>query len=418
MRVVHVPRRFTAAVWGGTETYLRELGAGLAEAGLEQAIYTSSALEQATGDRCGSLPVRRFPHHYPEWFLSAERRARYDNKGGNLLSPQLCRQLRRDDELDLIHLHTGGRLGATCLRVARKRGIPCVLTLHGGHFCIPPAEQASIAAADTRPGIEWGRALNLLLRTKELLSRVDALVCVGIDEYHAAEAALPGQRVELIPGGVEPRRYAEADGAAWRAAHGFRPGDRLIVCAARLDAQKDQLCLVQAWTALAWNNCHLILAGAETSPGYAEKCRSAAGHHAERLHILGNLPSDEVPQLLAAAEVCVLPSRHEPFGLACLEAWAAGKPLLAADVGGPGWLIGHEQNGLLFPAGDSAACADAMNRLLTQPVWARQLGVAGQRCAVDQHSWQGRVQQHLDLYRELCEAGGRPKPEAKNASRS
>lgn len=418
MRVVHVPRRFTATVWGGTETYLRELGAGLAAAGLEQAIYTSRAFEQATEDRCGSLPLRRFPHYYPEWFLSAERRARYDNKGGNLLSPQLSRQLRRDDALNLIHLHTGGRLGAACLRVARQRRIPCVLTLHGGHFCIPPAEQASIAAADTRPGIEWGRALNLLLSTKELLSRVDALVCVGIDEYQAAKAALPGQRVELIPGGVDPRRYGAADGAIWRTARGFQPSDRLIVCAARLDVQKDQLTLVQAWTALACNNCHLILAGAETSPGYAEKCRTAAGHHAERLHILGNLPSDEVPQLLAAAEICVLPSRHEPFGLACLEAWAAGKPLLAADVGGPGWLISQEQNGLLFPVGDTAACTNAMNRLLAHPAWARRLGIAGQNCAHDQHSWQGRVRQHLDLYRELCEASGQPGPETNDSTGS
>jgi hypothetical protein len=71
--------------------------------------------------------------------------------------------------------------------------------------------------------------------------------------------------------------------------------------------------------------------------------------------------------LLAASDVCVLPSRWEPFGTVMLEAWAAGTPLVAAASQGPAALISDGVNGLLAPVDDAPALAAAIGRLIADP---------------------------------------------------
>lgn len=133
------------------------------------------------------------------------------------------------------------------------------------------------AAADPEWGIsvDWGRAWSLLRRTRTLLDRVDAVICVGIEEYEAARCALPRQRIELIPGGVDAERFAHGDRERCRATMGIPADRRVVLCPARIDEQKDQLTLVQAWRALPMA-VDLVLAGPETTQGYLERLNGAA----------------------------------------------------------------------------------------------------------------------------------------------
>jgi glycosyltransferase involved in cell wall biosynthesis len=81
--------------------------------------------------------------------------------------------------------------------------------------------------------------------------------------------------------------------------------------------------------------------------------------------------------LLAAADICVLPSRWEPFGTVMLEAWAADRPLVAAASQGPAALVKDGVNGLLVPIDDAAALSGAIRRILDDPALARQLAAQG-----------------------------------------
>ncbi|MDX9860382.1 MAG: glycosyltransferase [Rhodospirillales bacterium] len=86
---------------------------------------------------------------------------------------------------------------------------------------------------------------------------------------------------------------------------------------------------------------------------------------------------DDVPALLAACDVFVCPSRHEPLGNVVLEAWAHGKPVVAADAVGPGMLIQQMENGILVPVDDAEALANGMRAVLDDDDLRAQLGREG-----------------------------------------
>jgi hypothetical protein len=81
--------------------------------------------------------------------------------------------------------------------------------------------------------------------------------------------------------------------------------------------------------------------------------------------------------LLRAADLCVLPSRYEPFGTVILEAWAAGTPLVACAAAGPAAHVRDGEDGLLVPIDDAVALAGAIRRVLDDPSLARWLSAAG-----------------------------------------
>lgn len=86
---------------------------------------------------------------------------------------------------------------------------------------------------------------------------------------------------------------------------------------------------------------------------------------------------DDVPALLAACDVFVCPSRHEPLGNVVLEAWARGKPVVAADAVGPGMLIEQMENGILVPVDDAEALASAVRALFEDDELRARLGQQG-----------------------------------------
>ncbi len=407
--VAHVPRRLATSSWGGTERVLAQTLPLLKQAGLAQRVLTTRALDpQATGELSG-IPVTRHTYSYPEWPLSAARQALYDRRAGNLVSFSLARHLLHLKDLALVHCHTGNRLGAQCLRVARRRKVPCVLTLHGGHFAVPDEEKqrwgrASTVSGDSGsffPSLPWGKALSLLWGTRELLENVDAVVCVGIEEYEEARKKLRRPRVVLLPGGVDIAAFE--GGGRERGRHLLKvPHDGLLVaCVARLDPQKDQETLLRAWLELPHPKVFLALVGAETEPGYAQRLRELARARGDRLRVVDSMESDRIPDVLAAADVAVLPSRHEPFGLSCLEAWAAGTCLIASDVGGPRWLLKGETAGRLFPAGSVQRLAELLRELLDDPAQRARLAREGELRARGEFTWEHRAESLLDLYQSL-----------------
>ena len=398
--IAHVPRRLARQAWGGTERVLEETVRWERAQGVRSEVFTTRALDPVAEENVNGMSVRRFAHYYPEWPLSAARRSRYDRKGGNLVSHRLAQALGREPHLLAVHCHTANRLGAQCLRAARQRGVPCFLTLHGGYFAIPATERRHLQAEDLgRGGIHWGRILSWWWQTRALLQQLDGLVCVGLEEYEAMREQLPDQRVLFLPGGVDIDQAKLADPARGReilATDGARP---LLVCLARLDEQKDQPTLVEAWAGLT-TPCDLALVGPETTPGYVDRCQKAGPRGPGRLIVVPGVSPDKAHDVLAAATIVVLPSRHEPFGLVCIEAWAVGRPVVASDVGGPAWLLADERAGLLFPPGDVKALRSRLERLLDNPGDREQLGAVGQRRASRDFSWKERTRKLWQFYRE------------------
>jgi len=105
--------------------------------------------------------------------------------------------------------------------------------------------------------------------------------------------------------------------------------------------------------------------------------------------------------LLRAADICVLPSRWEPFGTVMLEAWAAGTPLVAAASQGPSALIEDGGNGLLVPVDDAAALAAAIRRLMAEPGLRAHLIERGRADYQQGFTREAVTERMLALYRQL-----------------
>lgn len=407
--IVHVPRRFALQEWGGTETVVTQLCLQQLAKGQHPQIHTSRALAPLPAEDFRGIPVRRYQHRYPFWGLSAEDIHQLDKKGGNLLSLGLLGALLRVPHVRVFHAHVTKRMGGTVFTAARLRRKPCVVTLHGNHFDVPEAEATDVVAPQ-QGKFEWGKPLGLLLRSRHLLDRADAVLCVGYSEYEKAKAALPHDRVFYLPNGVhiEHFRLPDERREAMRAALGIKPDEFLFGCISRLDPQKDQRCLVQAFARLASRHprTRLLLCGPVTNETYRQRIESdiAEAGLGERVVLHPPVAPDSEAQaaMFRALDTFVLPSRHEPFGIVVLEAWAAGRPVIASAVGGLAHLVREGQSGLLVPPSDAEALVAAMEKLLGQAGLRDHLAEEGHLLAREKYSW-GSVAERLETIYQNCE---------------
>jgi len=117
----------------------------------------------------------------------------------------------------------------------------------------------------------------------------------------------------------------------------------------------------------------------------------------------GRLSQEILPTYYAAADVCVVPSHYEPFGLVAIEAMASSTPVVASNVGGLQFTVVPEVTGLLAPPRDVAAFAAAIDRILLNPQWRDELGEAGRKRVETKFSWDGVATQLNQLYSEILQ---------------
>lgn len=410
MKIIQVPRRFVAEEWGGTETTILQTSRALRALGHDVQICTSLALSTRREETIQGVPVRRFPYTYPFLGLSSQDRLDMDKKGGNLLSYSLLWALAREPGVDLLHAHTGKRVGGIVRTAARLRRIPYVITLHGGFFEVPKGEMDQMLAP-IQNRFEWGRLFGALLGSRRVLEDAAALICVGGDEYESARRQLPQQRVELLPNGVDCAFFANGDGAAFRAAYGIPPDRRIVLCVSRIDYQKNQIGLVEAIAGVVSRRpeVHLVLLGPVTVTSYHQRLLARVRELGlePRVTLVPGLRSDD-PMLrnaFHAADAFCLPSLHEPFGIVILEAWAAGLPVVASRIGGIPSFTRDGENILHADPGDSDQLGQRLIELLDHPELATRLAAAGREKARRDYDWSTISKRLLALYADVIERG-------------
>ncbi|MEM1221792.1 MAG: glycosyltransferase family 4 protein [Verrucomicrobiota bacterium] len=407
-RILHVPRRFSLDEWGGTEAVITNVCEAQLAEGLQPEIHTSLALSTAQQEDFRGIPIHRYPYCYPFLGLSAADRHQLDKKGGNLLSWSLYRAMRKANDVRIYHAHVTKRTGGSVLKAAKLAKRPCVVTLHGNMFDVPKIEADDVVAPQEGK-FEWGRLFGAYFGSRSMLDEVDAILCVGFSEYEKTCEALGKDRVHFLPNGVHPERFQASpnEREAKRRELGFGKDDFIFGCISRLDPQKDQLLLIEAFNQLQATNKQvgLVLCGPQTNAHYVEKLESAAkaSPATKHIRILPPIAPDTIEhrRLFAALDCFTLPSRHEPFGIVVLEAWSAGKAVIASRIGGLARLVSHKKTGLHFEPGNIDELRNAMQQMLDHANLRAETVAAAQAEVSKSYTWQGIAKQLESIYRHV-----------------
>ena len=425
MKIAHVLRRLSFDDWGGTEQVVWNIAKAQKAEGHDVRLFATTALCGTEREAVDGLEISRFRPVYPWWPMTKALADRLDRKGGNPFVPGLGRALREWNP-DIIHCHAMARIAELCIRLGNgKRGMGngewgmgngnqgdgascsvkgtgkrCVISLHGGGANVP-GEEAKSLKAPTRGLFPWGKIVDKAMRwTRRVPEDADGIVCVGEDEYECYRQRHP--HVMFLPNGVDTELFGAA---AKKRASGMsaRDGSVTVLCVARIDRQKNQMFLVEALS--RHPEMRVRLAGPVTQTDYkaALEVRAAELGVAGRLSFAGALKPGS-PELLseyANADVFVLPSRHEPFGIVVLEAWAAGLPVFASDVGGLGRLCAaHPGAALTFAPGDAVSFDRAYARILEEDALPGSMSRAG-LLAAKEYDWRTLAQKLIVFYSDI-----------------
>ena len=410
MKIAHVIRRLSFDDWGGTEQVVWNLAKAQIASGHEVRIFATTALWTPVSGRPpyretrDGIEIFRFRPIYPWWPMPKRLVAELDRKGGNPFVLGLGRALR-EWQPDVIHCHAMARIAELCLRVGERgtgngERVRCVVSLHGGGANVPAAEAKSLRSP-TRGRLPWGKIIDYAMGwTRRVPEDFDGIVCVGEDEAERYRAKHP--HVLYLPNGVDVSLFAAAREREARLAS-CAPRPFTILCVARIDRQKSQMMLVDALA--HFPEAVLRLVGPVTQPDYLEelKARAAELGVAGRLTFVGALKpgSPELIEEYRRADVFVLPSRHEPFGIVVLEAWAAGLPVVASDVGGLGRLCAaHPNAAQTFPCGGQAALEAALEAVLSDENLRKKLSRSGQ-IAAEMYDWRELAKSLVGFYARI-----------------
>lgn len=408
MDVLHVTQGYYPAI-GGTELLIQRVSEELArQFGDRVTVFTTDCYngeaffmpglprlplgqEEINGVSVRRFPVRsrisrllRFPQSVA-FRLGLPGNQHLRALASGPIVPGLERAIRRHpaeviaaSSFPLLHMFTA-------LRAARADGRPCVL--HGG----------------LHPQDAWGFDRPMIYRA---ISQADQYI--ANTDYEAAYVVARGanpERVTTVGVGVDPEPFEKVSPAEAKARLGL-DGCPLVGFIGQLGGHKGVDTLLRAMP-LVWKvrpEARLLIAGGRTL--FAERLEGLLRQlpeGREKVRLVLNFPEAEKPGLYAALDVFAYPSGYESFGIAFLEAWAAGKPVIGCRSGAVPWVIDPGGDGLLVAYQDEAMLAEAILALLDNPRWARALGMAGKEKVLARFTWPEIARRFRRIYEKAMQ---------------
>jgi glycogen(starch) synthase len=305
-------------------------------------------------------------------------------------------ELLEEIEPQLVHSHDWLVAGAA-RRLARDAGVPWLVTVHATEYgrhqgWVDKHPQAHIHGVERR-----------MVRDAD-----HVITCSHYMRRHVADVfRVPAGKVTAIANGIDPSDLQPVADLPRLRARYAQPGERLILLVGRLVYEKGFHLALDALPGLIerLGNVRFLVAGSGTADAELKE-------QAERLGLMehgsfvGWTGDDELHSLYRIADLCLVPSIYEPFGLVALEAMASGCPCIVADTGGLREVVpGGRRVGLRFRAKDSRALGRMAETLLTDDALRERL-VAEAREHVLRFDWADVARQTAEVYREVGGAAG------------
>jgi glycogen(starch) synthase len=393
MRVLLISWEYPPVIEGGLSRHVRKLSEHLVRDGVEVHVLTRGGGHlTAEEERHGVVVHRVREPQFPRDVDAFVRWVQAMNADMRLLAEEIC----QEHAFDLVHSHDW-LVGDVAQAIARHIDRPWLTTVHATEFgrhqgWVEKHPQSHIHAVE-----------------RAMVHRADAVItCSYYMQSHVCDVfGLPLSRVTVIPNGIEPRDLepVHADLDALRARFA-QPDERLVLLVGRLVYEKGFHVALDALAGVIarLGDVRFVVAGSGTAE--AELMRQAEELGLERHgSFLGWVGDDMLHSLYRVAEVAIVPSIYEPFGLVALEAMASGCLCVVADTGGLREVVPEDGSvGVRFRPRDSAALGSVLERVLGDEQ-ERARVVAEAREHVLLFDWGEVARQTRDVYTALVAAG-------------
>ncbi len=370
-----------ARAWGGAEVYLMQLVAGVRAAGVEPHVFCADRrdVDDWVNELVGlGFRVRRYR----------------PTKEFNPLGFFIARGCLRGYEL--IHINkTHPRNSLPAVVAARMSGARAVVATE--HLALRPESH-----------FPFGRQIiTFLVRcTNRLIDRSIAVSELSRDML-IENYRVPPSKIVAIRNGIDVERFArKPDTTALRAELGLKDGDRVAALVGRFAARKGHNFALRALETVGDRvpGIKMVFAG----DGELE---SDLKEEADRLHVADRVVfagfRRDVPALLAASDVLILPSEDECLPLVILEAMASGLPVIATDVGGISEAVADGVTGVLIRPRDAEGLAAALVSVLGDRERAKQMGAEGLTKVRAEFGLEACASAVFDVYKDLLSGEGR-----------
>lgn len=300
------------------------------------------------------------------------------------------RSFLRRESYRIVHTHTskGGFVGRLAASLA---GVPVIIhTMHGLAF----HERSPIFT-------------RIFYSTLERIAAEKCNQIVSVSDFHREWAIDLGickkSRIVTIPNGIADQHHPTGAALMLRRQLGFSGEDLMLLTVARLAPEKGLECLIAAAALLRVRvpRCKVVIAGDGPVRWRLERLAQQHGI-SDRIIFLGY--RQDVPDLLAACDVVVLPSLREGLSISLLEAMAAGKPIVASSIGSHVEVASQAHIAKLVTPADERALSRAIAELLRDPRTMKDLGTNARRLFELRYTEQNMVSAYRQLYRHLLSA--------------
>lgn len=373
MRPLRVALFTDADVFAGTERHLIHLAQGLKVHGIEVSVACPAGSPVATMAANGQMNVIRI-----------EKCGLVDGIAIGTLS----RHLRRGD-LDIVHAHNGRTafLSALARTLARRGRI-----IATQHFLKPAhTDRPGVAGRLSRTAHSW------MNRTMDHFIAISEAAKAGMFSRSEVQAG----KMTVVHNGIPvPDRRKLRPRPNIRAGLGIADNCPMIVCVARLEPEKDAATLVDAMVSVLKHitDAVCVIAGEGFQKAQLQTKIQELGL-TSRIMLLGFVA--DTLSLVDAADVFVLPSLAEPFGLVLLEAMALAKPVIATQAGGPLEIVLDGKTGLLVPPSDPQTLSEAICAMLENPSLAQSMGREGEKRFHERFTLDRMVESTIEVYSKL-----------------
>ena len=290
--------------------------------------------------------------------------------------------LRR--HIDVIHTSDRPRDALACVLLGRWTRRPCIVHVH----------------------VTYNAWMSGMLRWA--LHHADHVVAISefVGDSLVANG-IPPERVHLVLNAIDVDRWEPGRGRdATRAELGLPPDAQVLLTVCRLFPEKGPAEIITALVAVreTFPETHLLIVGTDITPNgeFGTRLEALVKEHdlEDVVHFLGRRP--DVEGLMAAADIYVMPSFEEPFGLVFVEAMAMELPVVALDNGGTKEVVEHDRSGLLSQPGDLDALAHHMLELLRNPDRRASMGKYGRRTARERFTVQRMAADAAKVYASIA----------------